>query len=131
MEKATLMNFHASEAIYDVLNYLTKLHTLKLLALKNTQSYENLDRPTYLKKLTIVTLKNSYLPKLYQAISQTIADSVYIEEWVNPRLCVTLNVPCMELKLQYLKQILKNQPEVTFLIIDTKSRMKYKILSLD
>lgn len=101
---ATLLNFHATEMIYNQLKYLINLHSLGIMALKNTHQFENLDSPTHLKNLTIATLKFSYLPRLYQTLTQIIVDKIKLEECKAPNIHVKYNPFLTHLKLQTIKK---------------------------
>lgn len=114
-----------TQAIYEQLVHLTKLRTLKIMAIENNCQYENLDRPTYFNKLTIVTQKNGYLPKLYNTITQIIAEKIVIQEWIfrhvpSPQIPFDTSAKC-----EQIKNILKKQREVQFIVFDPKIGRKF------
>lgn len=123
------LNLHLTNTIYNQLIYLKNLEYLKIMAINNTHKYENLETPTYLRELIILTKQNSYLPNLYQTLTYIITEKTQIHEWLFPNIfneCVQVE---KEEKIKSLKRILNNQEETKLLYLNPIKRTAYSAVS--
>lgn len=74
------------DIIFNSLKYLKKLHTFKTIAFANSHHFANLPTLPNLKNLSIITLRNNFLPALYDSINHVTAEKISIEEWQHPNL---------------------------------------------
>lgn len=116
--------------IYDHLPILTNLKELTIMAIHDSMEFENLDAPTHLQKLTIVTQYNSYLPNLYIALTQIVVNQIDLEEWMFKYFRVEFNQKLMLSKVNTLKNMLKRHAELNYYILNTHNRTKYTITTL-
>lgn len=100
--------------IYRNLPRLTNLHTLKIMAIKNSHVYEKLRELPEIKQLTLVTMKNNFLPKLYKAIKELPAEKIIMEEWNKPNIYKPLNPPITKIKKEYIKTITESRAQFEF-----------------
>lgn len=117
MKTTHRISFVPTETIYYTLRYMPSIKTLKLMALKNTHEFKALLKLKHLENLTIVTLKQSYLPKLYDILIQMTIDQTEIEEWTQTHIYPPLNKVTTRKKLQYIKNITQIQPGIKFTLI--------------
>lgn len=119
------LNLHLTNTIYDQLTHLKNLKYLKIMAINNTHSYENLEAPTYLRELIIMTKQNSYLPKLYQVLTYIITEKTQIHEWLFPNMYNEQVQIEVQEKIRGLKRIINHQEETKLLYLNPIKRIAY------
>lgn len=102
------------DIIYQNLEYLTSIHTLKIMALKNSKFYTNLRKLREIQNLKIITLKNNFLPRLYHVISQISAEKIEIEDWTQPNIYKPMSQMQVKSKEEGIKNMLTNKPHLIF-----------------
>lgn len=99
------------------------------MAISDKNAFKNLDAPTHLKYLRIITQSNSCLPNLYIALTQIVVNKIDLEEWFFKYLYIGYNQNLMSQKLNILKKLLKRHAEFSYYIVNTDTRTRFKLTS--
>lgn len=98
--------------VYQNLSYQEKIQTLKIMALKNNHNYKGLLHMKTLEKLSIISFKNNFLPKLYKTLLESSIKNINILEWKNPNTFKPLKPHIAEEKTKFI-QAFPNHQSIT------------------